>query len=65
MEWIFLCLIDVVIDGASSMIKRDMVLTTRLWNGQPSFMNVYCIIHMWMVEKNLIINIINSLCSGF
>jgi hypothetical protein len=30
MEWIFLCLIDVVIDGASSMIKRDMVLTTRL-----------------------------------
>jgi hypothetical protein len=28
MEWNFLCLVDVVIDGASSMIERNMVLTT-------------------------------------
>jgi hypothetical protein len=30
MEWNFLCLVDVVINGASSMIKRNMVLTTCL-----------------------------------
>ncbi len=30
MEWIFLCLVDVVIDGASSMIRHNTVLTTCL-----------------------------------
>jgi len=60
----FVRLIDVVIYGASSMIKHNMVLTTYVWNDQPSSMNVYCIIHMWMVEKYLIINMIKSLCSG-